>query len=66
MAAYRALYAENLDAIRGMATLKVFGAAERRGWELNEPAKDFCRVSIRLCAGEHAAVVGRSGAGRPR
>jgi ABC-type multidrug transport system fused ATPase/permease subunit len=64
MAAYRALYAENLDAIQGMATLKVFGAAERRGWELNEPAKDFCRVSIRLCAGEHAAVVGRSGAGK--
>ncbi|MET7398884.1 ABC transporter ATP-binding protein [Dactylosporangium sp. NPDC005572] len=50
MAAYRALYAENLDAIQGMATLKVFGAAERRGWELTERAKDFCRVSIRLCA----------------
>ncbi|MDQ7908057.1 ABC transporter ATP-binding protein [Phytohabitans sp. ZYX-F-186] len=50
MAAYRALYAENLDAIQGMATLKVFGAARRRGWELTEKAKDFCRVSIRLCA----------------
>lgn len=50
MAAYHALYAENLDAIQGMATLKVFGAAERRGWELTEKAKDFCRVSIRLCA----------------
>ncbi|MFC0531829.1 ABC transporter ATP-binding protein/permease [Phytohabitans kaempferiae] len=50
MAAYHALYAENLDAIQGMATLKVFGAAERRGRELTERAKDFCRVSIRLCA----------------
>ncbi|MGN9908898.1 ABC transporter ATP-binding protein [Phytohabitans sp. LJ34] len=50
MAAYHALYAENLDAIQGMATLKVFGAARRRGWELTEKAKDFCRVSIRLCA----------------
>ncbi|MEV8515175.1 ABC transporter ATP-binding protein [Dactylosporangium sp. NPDC051484] len=50
MAAYRALYAENLDAIQGMATLKVFGAAQRRGLELTARAQDFCRASIRLCA----------------
>ncbi|WP_432838134.1 ABC transporter ATP-binding protein [Dactylosporangium sp. CA-092794] len=50
MAAYRTLYAENLDAIQGMATLTVFGAAQRRGIELTGRARDFCRVSIRLCA----------------
>lgn len=50
MVSYRGLYAENLDAIQGMATLKVFGASRRRGEQLTEQARVFARYSIRLCA----------------
>jgi ATP-binding cassette, subfamily C, bacterial CydD len=50
MAGYRGLYAENLDAIQGMVTLKVFGASRRRGTELDARAAEFSRLSIRLTA----------------
>jgi ATP-binding cassette, subfamily C, bacterial CydD len=49
IASYRGLYAENLDAIQGMATLKVFGASRRRGRQLTEDARVFADDSIRLC-----------------
>ncbi len=48
MAAYRGLYAENLDAVQGMATLKAFNASRRRGAELHQRAEAFCRDSIRV------------------
>jgi ATP-binding cassette, subfamily C, bacterial CydD len=46
--AYRGLYAENLDAVQGMATLKAFNASNRRGRELHARAEEFCRDSVRL------------------
>lgn len=50
MAGHRDLYAENLDAIQGMTTLTVCGAADRRGDALAERSRAFCRHSTRLCA----------------
>ncbi|MEV0616400.1 ABC transporter ATP-binding protein [Nonomuraea sp. NPDC050404] len=47
---YKGLYAENLDALQGMATLKAFNASGRRGAELGRLAERFCRDSIRLMA----------------
>ncbi|SDR22757.1 ABC transporter ATP-binding protein [Thermostaphylospora chromogena] len=47
---YKGLYAENLDALQGMATLKAFNASGRRGRELAALAEKFCRDSIRLMA----------------
>jgi ATP-binding cassette, subfamily C, bacterial CydD len=47
---YRGLYAENLDAIQGMATLKAFNASRRRGEQLHRQAQAFCRDSVRLTA----------------
>jgi ATP-binding cassette subfamily C protein CydD len=47
---YKGLYAENLDALQGMATLKAFNASERRGAELAKLAEAFCRDSVRLMA----------------
>lgn len=47
-ASYRGLYAENLDAVQGMATLKAFNASARRGRELAQRAEGFCRDSIGL------------------
>jgi ATP-binding cassette subfamily C protein CydD len=47
-ASYRGLYAENLDAVQGMATLKAFNASARRGRELAVRADGFCKDSIRL------------------
>ncbi len=47
---YRGLYAENLDAVQGMTTLKLFGSAGRRGRELHDKAETFCTESIRLTA----------------
>lgn len=47
---YRGLYAENLDAVQGMATLKAFNASQRRGEELHRKAIEFCCDSIRLTA----------------
>ncbi|MET8002297.1 ABC transporter ATP-binding protein/permease [Nonomuraea glycinis] len=47
---YKGLYAENLDALQGMATLKAFNASGRRGAELARLADRFCRDSIRLMA----------------
>ncbi|WP_181957782.1 ABC transporter ATP-binding protein [Nonomuraea longispora] len=54
---YKGLYAENLDALQGMATLKAFNASGRRGAELGHLAGQFCRDSIRLMA----AVIGYVG-----
>jgi ATP-binding cassette, subfamily C, bacterial CydD len=48
MVSYRGLYAESLDAVQGMATLKAFNASARRGRELVERGAVFCRDSIRL------------------
>ena len=48
MKTYRGLYAENLDAVQGMATLKAFNASRRRGAELHARAEHFCRDSIRV------------------
>lgn len=45
---YRGLYAENLDAVQGMATLKAFNASRRRGEELSARADAFCIDSIRV------------------
>ena len=45
---YRGLYAENLDALQGMATLKAFNANRRWGAQLDRRARDFCRHSERL------------------
>ncbi|MFE0153588.1 ABC transporter ATP-binding protein [Nonomuraea sp. NPDC059007] len=47
---YKGLYAENLDALQGMGTLKAFNASGRRGSELARLAEAFCRDSIRLMA----------------
>ncbi|GAA3686973.1 ABC transporter ATP-binding protein [Nonomuraea antimicrobica] len=47
---YKGLYAENLDALQGMATLKAFNASGRRGAELGRLAERFSRDSIRLMA----------------
>jgi ATP-binding cassette subfamily C protein CydD len=47
-ASYRRLYAENLDALQGMATLKAFNASRRWGAELDRRARDFSRNSERL------------------
>ena len=45
---YRGMYAESLDAVQGMATLKAFNASGRRGREMAERGEEFCRDSIRL------------------
>jgi ABC-type multidrug transport system fused ATPase/permease subunit len=48
--AYRGLFADNLDAIQGMATLKAFNASRRRGAELADNAREFSRLSVRTNA----------------
>ncbi|GAA2110566.1 ABC transporter ATP-binding protein [Streptomyces synnematoformans] len=48
MVSYRGMYAESLDAVQGMATLKAFNASGRRGRELAARGEAFCRDSIRL------------------
>lgn len=48
-AAYRGMYAEGLDAVQGMTTLKLFGATRRWGDDLHQRAERFCTDSIRLC-----------------
>ncbi|MGH3564455.1 MAG: ABC transporter ATP-binding protein/permease [Pseudonocardia sp.] len=45
---YRRLYADNLDALQGMATLKSFNASRRRGTALGHKAEEFCADSIRV------------------
>jgi len=50
MVSYRGLYAENLDAVQGMATLKSFNASGRTGRELEGRAERFCKDSIGLMA----------------
>lgn len=59
-ALYRALYAENLDAVQGMSTLKIFNASGRRGEELAQQAQSFCRSStgVILTWGPYLGVVG--------
>ncbi|OLT16956.1 hypothetical protein BJF78_13475 [Pseudonocardia sp. CNS-139] len=47
---YRGLYAEFLDAVQGMATLKAFNASAARGAELEHRSRVFARDSIRLNA----------------
>lgn len=47
---YKGLYAEILDAVQGMATLKAFNASRRRGHELDVQARQFAKDSIRLNA----------------
>lgn len=51
LAAYKKLYAETLDAVQGMATLKAFNAARRRRAEMDEEAAVFGRESVSLTAG---------------
>ena len=45
---YREIYAENLDAVQGMGTLKAFGATEQRAADLHAQAEAFSKASIRL------------------
>jgi len=45
---YRGLYADGLDAIQGMTTLKLLNASRRRGEELARQAREFCRLSTRV------------------
>jgi len=45
---YKSLYAETLDAVQGMATLKAFNAHERRRRELHDEATAFAESSIGL------------------
>jgi ATP-binding cassette subfamily C protein CydD len=47
---YRGLYADNLDALLGMTSLKILDASERRSEELARQAADFCRQSTRVIA----------------
>jgi len=56
---YRALYADNLDAIQGMSTLKMLGASRRRGETLAHSAREFCRTSTKviLIWGPYVGVV---------
>jgi len=55
--AYSRLYADNLDALQGMATLKGLNASRRRAEELAEQAEQFRRHSTRL----NAVVLGHVG-----
>lgn len=48
--AYRALYADNLESLLGMTTLKLLDASERRSEELARQASEFCRQSTRVVA----------------
>ncbi len=47
---YRSLYANSLDAIQGMTTLKAFNAHGRRGEQIAAESEDFNRASVRLMA----------------
>jgi ABC-type multidrug transport system fused ATPase/permease subunit len=47
---YTGLYADNLDAVQGMATLKGLNASRRRAAELSARGEEFCRHSTRLNA----------------
>lgn len=49
---YSEMYAEYLDSIQGMPTLKVCGASRRRGQELSTKANRLRDAAIRLAAGE--------------
>ncbi|MGQ0625792.1 MAG: ABC transporter ATP-binding protein/permease [Sporichthyaceae bacterium] len=64
-ASYRGLYADNLDALQGMSTLKAARASGRHGMVLAERAERFCADSIRVLAywGAYLAVVGLAGIG---
>ncbi|MGH8931888.1 MAG: ABC transporter ATP-binding protein [Egibacteraceae bacterium] len=45
---YRSLYADNLDAMQGMPTLKAFNASGRRNAALRERAQVFYRDTVRM------------------
>lgn len=45
---YRSLYANSLDAIQGMTTLKAFNAQQRRGEELHAESEEFNQASVGL------------------
>ena len=45
---YKSLYAESLDAVQGMTTLKAFNAHERRRQDLHDEGAEFARSSIGL------------------
>ncbi|MGH2942498.1 MAG: ABC transporter transmembrane domain-containing protein, partial [Solirubrobacteraceae bacterium] len=45
---YKALYAESLDAVQGMTTLKAFNAHERRARLLHDEGERFAKSSIGL------------------
>lgn len=49
---YRGMFAEYLDAIQGMPTLKVAGASQRHGWELGERADRLRDNAIALAIKE--------------
>jgi ABC-type multidrug transport system fused ATPase/permease subunit len=57
---YRSLYANSLDAIQGMTTLKAFNAHRRRGEELHAESEEFNRASVGLlvAASFSSGVVG--------
>lgn len=59
-ALYRALFANSLDAIQGMTTLKAFNAHQRRGEELHAESEEFNRAStgLLMTASISAGVVG--------
>lgn len=52
---YYGLYAENLDAVQGMSTLKAFNASGRHGKELDGRAQQFCDDSIGLMIASSAS-----------
>lgn len=45
---YKSLYAESLDTVQGMTTLKAFNAHERRSKALHDEGADFAEASIKL------------------
>jgi len=49
---YSDMYAEYLDSIQGMPTLRMFGASRRRGEELSTKANRLRDAAIRLATGE--------------
>ncbi|MFY1668501.1 ABC transporter ATP-binding protein [Plantactinospora sp. WMMB334] len=57
LADYRGLYADTIDALQGMVTLKGINAHRRRGVELSAQSARFARTSTRLVAAAAAYEV---------